>query len=102
MTDITETPKNMAFYSVPTRKERFWRAMGFRYHLGDEPEGMEALTGWVQTNMHMTFSWTDRFRLLLTGRLRIVSTVQMDTPSPEKALSRMDWMIYAPGERRGG
>ena len=30
-----------AFYAVPTRRRRFWRALGFRYHLGDEVEPLE-------------------------------------------------------------
>jgi hypothetical protein len=95
MTDATE---GGCFYYVPTRRERFWRAMGFRYHHNDDPPGADLLPGWMQTNMRLHFGWTDRFRLLLSGRLNIASVVHFDTPSPSNCKSRMDWHILPPGD----
>ncbi len=93
------TEQSQAFYAVPTWSERFWRKIGYVYHLGDEPEGTDALTGWMRTDMSMHFSWPDRIRLLLTGKLFIASVVHTDTPSPAICKSRMDWRIIMPGEK---
>ena len=88
------------FYRVPTLTERFWKAVGFHYHLGDEPPDADLLPGWMRTDMSLDFGWSDRLRLLLTGRLRISSIVHFDTPSPEVCKSRMDWRILAPGDHQ--
>lgn len=92
-------PTHHAYYSVykPTLRERFWRAAGFHYHHGDDPPDIEALTGWMKTDIHLHFSFTDRVRLLLTGKLFVASVVHMDTPSPTRCKSRVDFMIHAPG-----
>lgn len=90
--------KNTAFFHEPTLAERIWRRLGFRYHLGDEPEGCESLEGWMRTDIHLRFGWADRLRLLATGRLFIASIVHTDTPSPAVCKSRVDWMIET-GER---
>lgn len=92
------TVEGYAAHHVPTLRERFWRALGFRYHLGEEPEGVEALEGWMRTDMRLEFSIADRLRLLLTGRLFVASIVHTDAPSPSVCKSRLDWRIYAPGE----
>ena len=84
---------------IQTFRERMWRKLGFRYHLGDEPEGAEVLQGWMRTDMRLDFSLADRLRLLITGRLFIASIVHTDSPSPDICKSRIDWRIYAPGER---
>ena len=89
MTDTT----NQAFQPVPTLGERIRRRLGFRYHLGDEPEGCEALEGWMRTDIRLRFGWADRIRLLTTGRLFIACIVHTDTPSPDVCKSRVDWMI---------
>lgn len=91
---------NEAMFHKPTIRERFWRALGFRYHLGDEPEGVERLEGWMRTDIRLDFSILDRLRLLLTGRLFVALIVHTDTPSASICKSRMDWTISAPGERR--
>lgn len=90
--------ENQAFIQVPTLRQRMLRRLGYRYHLGDEPEGCDALEGWIRTNIRMRIGWADRLRLLITGRLLIVSTVHIDTPSPAVCKSRVDWMIET-GER---
>lgn len=91
--------ENYAAFHIPTLRERVWRKLGFRYHLGDEPENVDGLEGWVRTDMRLEFSIADRLRLLLTGRLFVASIVHSDTPSPSVCKSRLDWRIYAPGER---
>lgn len=89
---------NEASFHVPTLRERFWRWAGFRYHLGEEPEDIDSLEGWMRTDMRIDFSIVDRLRLLVTGRLRISSIVHTDTPSALICKSRMDWHIKAPGD----
>lgn len=91
-----EAPQNFAVVYVPTLSERFWRALGFRYHLGDEPDGADGLLGWSCTVSNMHFSWADRLRLLLTGRLRIQTISYFDTPSPNVVKNRLDWEIKPP------
>ncbi len=90
--------ENQAFIHVPTLRERILRRLGYRYHLGVEPEGCEALDGWMRTDIRLHFGWADRLRLLATGRLFIASVVHTDTPSPAVCKSRVDWMIET-GER---
>lgn len=98
---MTNTMENdRAMCSTPTLAQRFWRAMGFVYHLGEEPEDAEALPGWMRTDMRMHFGIVDRLRLLMTGKLFIASIVSTDTPSPTICKSRMDWRIVAPCEPR--
>ncbi len=89
---------NSAMIHVPTLRERFWRALGFRYHLGDEPDGVDKMTGWMQTRSRIDFSFPDRLRLLLTGRLSIVLTQHTDA-EVVTCLNRFDFQIKAPGER---
>lgn len=88
---------NSAMMHVPTRRERFWTAMGFHYHLGEEPEGTEKMTGWMQTTATFDFSILDRLRLLLTGRLKVVLSIHTDG-KVDNAISRVDYIIKAPGE----
>lgn len=88
------------YFYVPTWRERFWRKLGFRYHLGDErpPDEVEAPAGWMQNKSGFHFDWADRLRLLLTGRLVVTTTYDLDVPSPDKIRTRLDWQIKAPGE----
>lgn len=88
-----------AFYSVylPTRLERLWRSLGFRYHLGEEPEGYDGMQ-FVRTDMGLHFSLKDRLRVLFSGKLFIRSTVYSAEPPPKEPKSRMDWHILPPGE----
>lgn len=82
----------------PTLSERFWRALGFRYHLGEDPEDVDVLQGWTRTDTRLNFHWTDRLRLLLTGRLVVSTISHYDAPSPSVIKNRTDWQIRAPGE----
>lgn len=94
---MTDTSQNFAAIYVPTLRERIFRKIGYRYHLGEEPDGADALGGWMRTDMRLHFSWRDRLRLLLTGRLFIACIVSIDTPSPNVCKSHMDWRIVEPG-----
>lgn len=83
----------------PTLGHRLRRWLGFRRHLGEEPEGTEQMK-WAQTNVHLGFGLVDRLRLLATGRLRVILT----TYTSEDFMTvktRMDWGIDGPGERWG-
>lgn len=95
-----QEPTKHAYYSVPmpTLRQRFWRAAGFHYHRGDDPPDIETLSGWMKTDIRIHFGFTDRLRLLLTGKLFVASVVHMDTPSPMICKSRADFLIYAPGD----
>lgn len=92
------TVENGAMCHVPTLGERMWRWLGYRYHLGAEPENVDGLTGWMKTETRMCFGWADRIRLLVSGRLHM-SLVQHTTVQVEGTKNRMDWRILTPGER---
>ena len=92
------TVENGAMHHIPTFAERAWRRLGFRYHLGDEPEGTERLPGWMCTASGIHFDWADRLRLLISGRLRM-RLVQHTSVQVEGTKNRFDWHIVAPGER---
>lgn len=96
---MSDTVENGYMVYKPTRRERFWRAMGFRYHHGDGGDGTEPRTGWMKTETRMKFDLADRLRLLLTGELRMSHTIDMDTPSPGQTFTRFDWRIVPPGDR---
>lgn len=95
MDDATQT----GFYMTrtPTLSERFWRRAGFRYHLGDEPEGTDGMPGWMCHGVRMKFGIVDRLRLLLTGRLHVKSVMHTDVPSANVVKTRIDWEIIRPG-----
>ena len=80
----------------PSRWERFCKFAGFVYHHGADPEDIDQLQGWAQTNIYMDFGLADRLRLLLTGKLRISNTGHFDGPIPKEIKNRLDWHIKAP------
>lgn len=94
--------ENFAQIYAPTLRERLWRHLGFRHHLGAEPEGVEALPGWIRTDIKLQFSLADRLRLLVSGRLLIASIVHTDTPTPGVCKSRVDFRIEVPTASKGG
>lgn len=81
-----------------TWRDRLWRRLGFRYHLGDDIDDAAEYHGWMQNRSRFFFTWSDRIRLLLTGRLLVVTTFHLDTPSPDKMHTRLDWEIKPPGK----
>lgn len=90
--------RNEALALAPTLRQRFWRALGFRYHLGDTPPDADLLPGWMRTDSGLIFSFGDRLRILISGRLRTSTIVHMDTPSPAVCKTRLDWQILPPGD----
>lgn len=92
------TTTDGAFHHVPTWRELMWRRLGYRYHLGDEPDGFDAMNGWMCTDVRLDFSAADRLRLLVSGRLRM-RLVQHTTVQVEETKNRFDWHILAPGDR---
>lgn len=93
-----EAQQNQAMYARPTWRQKLWRVLGYRYHLGAEPEGTENMKGWMCTDTHMRFGITDRLRLLLTGKLNL-RLVQHTEVQCEGTKNRLDWQIVPPGER---
>lgn len=81
---------------VPTLAGKFWRALGFRHHHGDDPEDIDKLEGWSQTVVHFRFGFLDRLRLLLTGRFKVTITSSYDAPSPSIIKNRTDYRIIEP------
>src|ERR1700678_644925 len=81
---------------TPTFKEKFWRRLGFQFHLGEEPKDVDNLPGWMQSRIRFNFSWSDRFRLLLTGKLSVHLTSYFDTPAPSIVKNRTDFNIIPP------
>ena len=92
------TVENGAIHHVPTLREKAWRWLGFRYHLGAEPAGIEQMQGWMCTKSRIHFGWADRIRLLVSGRLSM-QLVQHTTVQVEGTKNRFDWHILAPGEQ---
>jgi hypothetical protein len=81
----------------PTLPERMWRALGFRYHLGAEPDS-DQMQGWMCTESRLEFGIADRLRLLMTGRLHLRLTQHLPVKC-DFSRNRFDWQIKHPGER---
>ena len=90
-----------AVEAKPTISTRIWRAMGFRYHLGDEPDVPPEFKGWMATDVRMHFGFADRLRLLLSGKF--YAHLAQDTKVEcGESRNRLDWQIKPPGEGWGG
>jgi len=97
---MSDALQNTCMIYKPTLMERMWRKLGYRYHLGDEPDdGREALPGWQSVETRFCFSFADRLRLFATGKLHVRHVSHTDTPSPKDMRSRVDWHILAPGAK---
>lgn len=94
---MTDTIQASCAHYVPSLRERFFRKLGFRYHLGEEPEGTDGLPGWSCTDSHLHFGIADRLRLLLTGKLFVSTKMHSDVPSAMVVKTRLDWRIVEPG-----
>lgn len=93
----SEAHGGYAMHYVPTRMQRLRRALGFRFHYGEEPDGTDDLAGWMCTEVGLNFSVLDRLRLLTTGRLRL-RLIQHTPVQCDFSKNRLDWQIKAPGE----
>lgn len=85
----------VTFQPTPIMRLRRW--LGFRYHLGEEPDGAENMPGWFVTDTRFHFTLADRLRLLVGGRLKVRIIGHADA-KVETVKNRMDWQIFAPGE----
>lgn len=100
MTEEAATGHYMIY--KPTLGDRAARFLGYRFDLGDEPDGHEQLTGgWAKTETRLKFSMLGRLRLLFSGRLKIDLTHYAADPI-HTMKSRVDLRIYAPWEKDNG
>ena len=97
---IEETINSVALEYRPPLRVRFWRALGFRHHHGETPDGADDLPGWMLTNVRLRFSFLDRLRLVLTGDLKI-KVVQHTPEQVSYSMNRIDWEIVPPGDTQG-
>ena len=96
---MTDGVENFCMVHVPTRAERFWRMLGFRYHLSELPDGVETEhPGWMMTVNRLDFSLADRFRLLLTGRLTVHLRQAPNVPV-DSCVNALSWKIHPPGDQ---
>lgn len=86
-----------AMASKPTLAMRVRRWLGFRFHLGEEPKDVDNMPGWFVTDNRFHFTFADRLRLLVGGRLK-VRTINYADAKVDTVKSRLDWQIFAPGE----
>ena len=93
---MTDGTQNCYMEYKPTLRERFWRKMGFRFHLRELEPNDESWQGWMQSRSGIHFDWRDRLRILVSGHLKLQHTYHMDTPTPDKIHTRFDWHIAAP------
>lgn len=80
----------------PSLARRFWLALGFRSHVPELTDDMEALAGgWIMTNAVIRPHFLDRLRFLICGRA--VIRVQTCTEhEPGHALSASSFELEAP------
>lgn len=89
-----------AFHYVPTRSERFWRWLGFRYVRTDLPDDVDKThPGWMLTTVRFKFDWADRLRLLVSGQLHI-DVRQATTQQVDEAVSAASHEIIPPFQQR--
>jgi len=91
-----DSPMGYAMAHKPTRRERFWRFLGYRFHLGDEPVNAPQ-GGWISHTTIFHLCWRDRLRLLVTGKFKMGFILYTDTVSPNYIKARADWHILPPG-----
>ena len=97
---MNEQVENGAVSFQPDFAWKLRRWFGFRYHLGNEPEGAENMPGWFVTTTRFQFTLADRLRLLISGRLYVRHTSHADAKL-DTVKNRMDWQILAPREQWG-
>lgn len=86
---------DFAMIHRPTLSQRLARRLGFRFTLGEEPDGVENMPGWARTTVRMEFDILDRLRILVGGRIHVDLTHYTDKPF-DVMKSRTDTRIPAP------
>lgn len=94
---LAADPTNGAFYARPTLAMRVARALGYRFHLGEEPADIEGLPGLAKSEIRLRLSFLDRIRLLVTGKLDISLTHYADQQMTTQR-NRVDLRFPAPWE----
>jgi hypothetical protein len=84
---------------VPTRMERFWRWVGYRHHHTDSTAEADTMPGWAKTHIGFHFDFTDRLRLLITGRFYVDATIHTDV-AVSKVVTFASFEIGHPGDGR--
>jgi len=85
---------------VPTFGDKLRRFLGYRMHHGEEPPQLDPAkhVGWMKTGASFSFNFSDRLRLLLTGRLDVEIT-QHTTQQVDESVNSVSYAIRAPFER---
>lgn len=88
--------KDAAMYYQPTRMERIWRKLGFRYVRNDLPDGIDVThPGWMLTTAVFRFSFWDRVRLLISGKLH-VDILQATSQQVDESVNAISHEIQPP------
>ena len=95
---MSENTQNFAMEHKPTRRERFWTRLGYRYFLVDLPDDAAQMPGWMMTTTRLEFSIADRLRLFLSGKIKIDIRQATDVPV-EKCVSAASFSITPPFQR---
>lgn len=82
----------------PTLRERFFRRLGYKFTLGEEPENIDGMPGWAKTKVRFQFNLADRLRLLTSGSLTVELTHYTDKPF-DVMKTRTDYQIMPPSHR---
>lgn len=68
-----------AFYSEPPLAFKVWRKLGFRRAWSLRPEPRDGFAeGWIVVQSETRFSFVDRLRILVSGRVSVEHVVQTD------------------------
>jgi hypothetical protein len=84
---------------TPSRREKFWRGLGFRWRCAPPPEGWSDYSESSLLRIGIRFGFADRLRLLLTGHVRLRVDVYHEYPIGRYVAST-DFGIAYPGERQ--
>lgn len=95
---MIENTQNFAMEYKPTRRERFWKWLGYRYFLVDLPDDTDQMPGWMMTTTRIEFSIADRLRFLLSGKIKIDIRQATDV-RVERCVSAVSFSITPPFER---
>ncbi|WP_331373781.1 hypothetical protein [Sinorhizobium chiapasense] len=87
------------YYAVEKRTlaQRLWKKLGFgERHLGPPDDAEDMAPGWMATHVTTELDWRDRFRVLVSGRVRVRSYTQTDV-IVKRARSYSVFSVLAPG-----
>lgn len=85
-----------AMCAKPTLRQRLWWRLGYQWRIAETPAGAEALQGWMKTEVVVCLSFSDRLRLLLSGRLRL-NVINHTDIQIGRAIASTDVLVVPPG-----